>query len=154
MNQENLLEHIKKVFPGAEATENTDRASVEIKAEDIVKFMEIAKSDSELKFDMLRDHMAIDWLEDGVFELSYLLFSSQINHSLFVSAKIPRENPVIPTISSVYKIAEYQEREVYDLFGILYDEHKDLRRLFLEDDWEGFPLRKDYKDDFMLDRPK
>ena len=65
-----------------------------------------------------------------------------------------RDAPVAPTVSRSWPAAEWQEREAYDLMGILYDEHPDLRRLFLEDDWQGFPLRKDYRDPDMLEFPK
>ena len=105
---------------------------------------------------MLLDHLAIDWLEEETpcFELVYQLYSLTHNHYLMVSVRLPRDNPVVSTVSSIWACAEFQEREVYDLFGVLYDEHPDLRRLFLEDDWEGFPLRKDYKDDFIMEQPK
>ena len=89
-------------------------------------------------------------IAENEFELLYRLYSLKTLAMLVVFTSIPRENPVIPTVSSVWRIAEWQEREVYDLFGILYDNHPDLRRVFLEDAWEGFPLRKDYQDDFML----
>jgi NADH:ubiquinone oxidoreductase subunit C len=59
---------------------------------------------------------------------------------------------VIGTVSDLWKAAEYFEREVFDLFGITFENHPDLRRLFLEDDWVGYPLRKDYKDAFTLER--
>jgi NADH:ubiquinone oxidoreductase subunit C len=67
--------------------------------------------------------------------------------------KVPRQNPIAPSVHLLWPIAEWQEREVYDLFGVKYAGHPDLRRLFLEDDWKGFPLLKDYKDDFTLERP-
>jgi len=105
------------------------------------------------KFDMLKSHTCVDWPEEEEFELITLLFSTTSLQHIWVSARVPRTNPVISTISHIWPIAEFQEREVYDLFGILYENHKDLRRLFLDDDWEGFPLRKDFKDDFMLERP-
>ena len=95
----------------------------------------------------------MDWLAEEKFELVYQLFSLKYNRYLMVSVFIPRDKPEIPTVSSVFPIAEWQEREVYDLMGIIYTDHPDLRRLFLEDDWVGYPLRKDYEDDFMLDRP-
>jgi NADH-quinone oxidoreductase subunit C len=63
---------------------------------------------------------------------------------------VPRDAAVVPSLASVWPIAEWQEREVYDLMGILYADHPDLRRLFLDDDWQGFPLRKDYEDDYIL----
>jgi NADH:ubiquinone oxidoreductase subunit C len=72
---------------------------------------------------------------------------------VYVVTSVARDNPLVPTVMDIWPIAEWQEREVYDLFGVLYDGHPDLRRLFLEDDWVGFPLRKDYEDDFMLEPP-
>ncbi|MBU1920404.1 NADH-quinone oxidoreductase subunit C, partial [bacterium] len=80
----------------------------------------------------------------------YQLYSTKFHHYLMLSVKVDREHPVVPSVSSVWRIAQWHEREVYDLFGVLYDNHPDLRRLFLEDDWQGHPLRKDYRDDFML----
>jgi NADH-quinone oxidoreductase subunit C len=56
-------------------------------------------------------------------------------------------------VSAIWAIAEWQEREVFDMFGVHYRQHPDLRRLLLDDDWQGFPLRKDYQDDFVLSRP-
>jgi len=97
-----------------------------------------------------KNSVADSSVADSEFELLYRLYSLKTLAMLVVFTTIPRETPVIPTVSSVWRIAEWQEREVYDLFGILYDNHPDLRRVFLEDAWEGFPLRKDYQDDFML----
>jgi NADH-quinone oxidoreductase subunit C len=71
-----------------------------------------------------------------------------------VSVSVPRANPVAPTVSTIWEIAQWQEREVYDLFGVRYEGHPDLRRLFLDDNWQGHPLRKDYQDDDMLELPK
>jgi|SaaInlStandDraft_5_1057022.scaffolds.fasta_scaffold108903_2 NADH-quinone oxidoreductase subunit C len=111
------------------------------------------KLHSEHKFDMLKSHTCVDWLEEGQFELISLLFSTTHLQHIWVSIRIPRDNPVIDTLSHIWPIAEFQEREVYDLFGVKYAGHTDLRRIFLEDDWVGFPLRKDYQDDFMLEKP-
>jgi NADH:ubiquinone oxidoreductase subunit C len=63
-----------------------------------------------------------------------------------------KAHPVVPTVSDLWKAAEFYEREVFDLFGIHFENHPDLRRIFLSDDWVGFPLRKDYKDTFTLER--
>ena len=82
------------------------------------------------------------------------LHSTIHGHSLFVTVVVPRDDPTVPTVSDVWPTAHWQEREAYDLLGILYDDHPDLRRLFLEDDWQGFPLRKDYHDDDMLELPQ
>ena len=82
--------------------------------------------------------------EQGHFECIYNLYSTTHGHRLLVSVSVPRDNPVVPSVASLWAIAEWQEREVFDLMGVLYDGHPDLRRLFLEDDWQGYPLRKDY----------
>lgn len=109
------------------------------------------RNEAGYNFAMLCDHTAIDRIDEGVFELVYRLYSLETRRMMMVSVSVPRENPVVPTLRDQWKIAEFQEREVYDLFGVLYDNHPDLRRVFLEDDWQGFPLRKDYKDEFVLE---
>jgi NADH-quinone oxidoreductase subunit C len=110
--------------------------------------------DPRLSFDMLCTHTAVDWLGEDRFELVYVLYSTKHRHYVTVSTSIPRDKPEASSVSSIWRIAEWQEREVYDLMGVLYSGHPDLRRMFLEDDWVGFPLRKDYKDDFMLGLPE
>lgn len=153
MNAESLLETVLALEVKARPREKCDRAAVIVESEVLVGFMRRLREEPSLAFDMLYTHTAIDWVAEGRFELIYQLYSLSHNHSLMVSTLIPRDRPVAPSVCSVFRIAEWQEREVYDLFGVLYEGHPDLRRLFLEDDWEGFPLRKDYKDDFMLERP-
>jgi len=137
-----------------QARVTANRPSVEVSADVLVGFMTRLKQESDLHFDMLCSHTVVDWLEEELFQLVYQLYSTRHQNYLQVSVFVSRDNPEVPSVSGVWKVAEWQEREAYDLFGILYDDHPDLRRLFLEDDWEGFPLRKDYKDDFMLDGPK
>jgi NADH-quinone oxidoreductase subunit C len=128
----------------------SDTPAVEVTPENLVKSLTTLRDSPDFAFALLIDHTAIDRIDDGQFELVYRLYSITTLAMLLVSTKIPRDNPVIATVCEIWRIAEWQEREVYDLFGVLYDNHPDLRRVFLEDDWKGFPLRKDYEDDFML----
>jgi NADH-quinone oxidoreductase subunit C len=123
-----------------------------IKPSKLSEFMQLVKEDNDLKFDILLDHTAVDYINENVFHLVYHLYSSVYNHQVIILVEIPRDKPVISTLCNIWKIAEWQEREVFDLFGILYNNHPDLRRIFLEDDWVGFPLRKNYKDNFMLEK--
>ncbi|QEG01968.1 NADH-quinone oxidoreductase subunit C 1 [Stieleria maiorica] len=134
--------------------ENADRAAVVVEAAALPAILRRLRDEPEFAFAQLLDHVAVDWIDREQFELVYHLYSFKHKHFLFVSVFIPREDPRVPTVCRLYPVAEWQEREVYDLFGVLYEDHPDLRRLFLEDDWIGFPLRKDYQDDFMLDRPR
>lgn len=79
------------------------------------------------------------------FEMNYVFFSYSKNDMLVIRTNIDRELPVIDSISKVFKSAEWEEREAYDMFGIKFDGHPDLRRLLLPEDWPGHPLRKDFK---------
>lgn len=107
------------------------------------------KENPETKMDYLFCETAVD-RKDG-FHIVYNLTSSVFRHSVMLRVILAdKVNPSIPTVSDVWKAAEYYEREIFDLFGIRFDNHPDLRRIFLEDDWIGYPLRKDYKDDFTI----
>lgn len=154
MNPENLLSAVIALEPLAERQERCDRPAVRVPSEALFKLMQRLHDEPELAFDMLCTHTAIDYPPENRFDLVYQLYSVKHGHYLMVAASIPRDKPEASSVSSVWRIAEWQEREVYDLFGVLYVGHPDLRRLFLDDDWKGFPLRKDYKDDFMLEPPE
>ena len=120
----------------------------------VEKLHEVAtslKENPQTKMDYLFCQTAVD-RKDG-FHVVYHLTSSEYPHSVVLRVVLPdKANPTIPTVSDIWPAAEYYEREVFDLFGIRFENHPDLRRLFLEEDWVGYPLRKDYKDSFTLDR--
>jgi NADH-quinone oxidoreductase subunit C len=152
MEKPALLDTVMALHPGVKPLEEgVDRPSVVVPPSALLDVAKKLHDTEDLRFDMLCSHTAVDRIEAGQFELIYQLYSTKFRHYLMLSVTVSRENPVVPSVSSVWKIAEWQEREAYDLFGVLYENHPDLRRLFLEDDWEGYPLRKDYKDDFMLE---
>lgn len=125
-----------------------------LKVEKDLLFSFMTRLKNEFGFKVLSSHTVLDWVEQNQFELLYVVFAPETGTQIFISTLIEREQPVIPSLHQIWPIAEWQEREAYDLFGILYDNHPDLRRIFLDDDWNGFPLRKDYKDDFMLEAPE
>jgi NADH-quinone oxidoreductase subunit C len=79
-------------------------------------------------------------------ELIYHLYSIPFNRSLALKVILPRDNPRVPSLSSVWKSANWLERETFDMYGIIFENHPDLRRILMPADWEGFPLRKDYKE--------
>ncbi|MEI6970959.1 MAG: NADH-quinone oxidoreductase subunit C [bacterium] len=149
-----LISAVTRLEAAAQPREKVNMPAVVIPSAIVPDFMRTMRDDPQLAFDMLCTHTAVDRIGEGRFELLYVLYSTKHRHSLTVSAMIPRENPEVGSVSGVWAVAEWQEREVYDLLGVLYANHPDLRRLLLEDDWKGFPLRKDYKDDFMLELPK
>jgi NADH:ubiquinone oxidoreductase subunit C len=154
MDAEALLEILIAAEPAARKRDKTNRPALQAPVEKLLPLMKRLRQDERLAFDLLLDHTAIDWLAEGRFELVYNLYSTIHGHSLMVFTSVPRDNPVAPTVSEIWPTAHWQEREVFDLFAVLYDDHPDLRRLFLDDDWKGNPLRKDYQDDSMLARPQ
>ena len=153
MEPSELQAAVVTLDPSHQVREKADRPAVAVTLECFLSTMKKLKEDPFFGFDMLCAHAAIDWPKEERIELVYQLYSTLNQHYLMISLSLPRANPVAPSVCSLWKIAEWQEREVYDLFGVLYSSHPDLRRVFLEDDWQGFPLRKDYQDDFILGRP-
>jgi NADH/F420H2 dehydrogenase subunit C len=109
------------------------------------------KEDPETRMDYLFSLTGVD-RKDG-FHVVYHL-SSTIHHHTIVLRVIlaDKANPSVATVSDLWAATEYFERETFDLFGIRFENHPDLRRIFLDDDWVGYPLRKDYKDSFTLER--
>jgi NADH:ubiquinone oxidoreductase subunit C len=149
----NIKEYITtKYSTYLESMQDDKLNKINIKKTSVAALMKHMNADKSLLFDMLLDHTAIDHIDNNNIEVIYYLYSTSYNRNIMLSVTLPRTNPKIHTVSHVWAIAEWLEREVYDFFGVLYINHKDLRRIFLEDDWIGFPLRKDYKDYFMLEK--
>jgi NADH-quinone oxidoreductase subunit C len=86
-----------------------------------------------------------DRVAEGDFGVAYHLYSYEHEHKFALQLRVPRGNPVVPTVSHVWTTAMWHEREAFDLLGIRFDGHPDLRRILLEEGWEGHPLRKDYQ---------
>ncbi|MDP2183188.1 MAG: NADH-quinone oxidoreductase subunit C [Actinomycetota bacterium] len=105
----------------------------------------------DLGFDRLGMVTAVDHGES--FEMVYRLTSRSMSAGIFLKCHVPRSNPVTASLVPLWPAALWQEREVFDLFGIHFEGHPDLRRIFLPEDWVGHPLRKDYVDDRMIKRP-
>lgn len=87
------------------------------------------------------------------FEMVYRLHSPDIHAGLFLKCAVPRTDPKVRSMVDLWPAADWSEREVYDLFGIEFEGHPDLRRIMLPDDWVGHPLRKDYVDEYTIPRP-
>lgn len=106
---------------------------------------EFLRSDAEFAFTYLSDVTGVDGFpNEPRFELNYHLLSLQRRETLRLRVRVPGENPTIQSVVPVWPTANWHEREIFDLFGIRFEGHPDLRRMLLPDDWEGYPLRKDY----------
>ncbi len=104
------------------------------------------KETQGLQFDFCEDLTAVDWPKRNVIEVVVHLVSYPLRHTLKLKAETDRATPVIDSLTPVWKTADWFEREVYDLFGVTFTGHPDLRRIMLPDDWIGHPLRKDYQE--------
>jgi NADH-quinone oxidoreductase subunit C len=119
--------------------------AVIIAKEDIVGVCRILQENPLLYFDMLSCVTGIDnGPEAGTMEIAYNLYSIPFDVHLMVKTVVPRDSPRIDSVSVIWKTANWHEREIFDLYGIHFINHPDLRRILLPADWEGFPLRKDY----------
>ena len=115
------------------------------------QLIETAEELRALGFDRLGMVTAIDRQE--WFTLVYRVASRSLSAAVFLKTRVPREDAHLDSLCGVWPAANWQEREVFDLFGIVFDGHPDLRRILLPEDWVGYPLRKDYEDDRIIRRP-
>lgn len=106
--------------------------------------MQSLRTSTELNFNYLFCLTCVDWKTH--LTMVYHLSSTDHRESIVVKVKLDRENPTIDTVCHIWRTAEFHEREVFELFGVKFNNHPDLRNLILPDEWIGFPLRKDYED--------
>ena len=143
----NIREKISTVLPDA-VIEDGDIMQVTVPDAKWHDFAKTLRDDSELAFDFLVTIVGMDWKENGMGCIYYL---ASTRHNERISVKVmatgDRERPFIHSIHDLWAIATVFEREVYDFFGIIFINNPDMRRLFLNLDWKGFPLRKDYNED-------
>ncbi|UII21281.1 NADH-quinone oxidoreductase subunit C [Fulvivirga ligni] len=129
-----------------EVNELSSPKMIVINAEDLIQVAESLYSNESLFFDMLSCITGVDnGPEANTMEVIYNFYSIPFEHALMLKVVLPREKPVVASMVSIWKTADWHERETYDLLGIHFEGHPDLRRILLPADWEGHPLRKDYK---------
>jgi len=132
---------LEEQFPGSiiEPSQN----SLVVKSESLLEVATFLKTTPGLDFDYLTSVTAVDYYD--YFEVVYQLTSIKHNHSLVVKTRCyDRDNPSVPSVVSLWRGADFQEREIYDLMGISFDGHPNLKRIFLWEGFQGHPLRKDY----------
>ena len=150
MTNEALQNLISTWIPELEFTEEKSQfLNITVPSEQLHQLMTQLKSNSETNFDYLFCLTGMDWGKElGVV---YHLESTTHRHQLVVKVKTEdRENPTVDTVCDIWRTAEFHEREVFDFFGIKFTNHPNLKRLFLTEEWDGFPLRKDYVDEINM----
>jgi NADH-quinone oxidoreductase subunit C len=113
-----------------------------VQAEALLDICSYLHGDHELAMDCLSNQTGVD-RKDCV-EVVYHLFSYHYRHEAVLKVRLPRENPVVATVEGIWKSANWMEREIFDLLGVTFEGHSDMRRILMPEDWPGFPLRKDF----------
>jgi NADH-quinone oxidoreductase subunit C len=144
MSNEELKIRLTELIPSAVFEEGNEWLTINVESSNWKPFAQQLHSEENLNFDYLFCLTCIDWKTH--LTMVYHLTSTIHRHTLVIKSKLERNNPEIETVSDIWRTAEFHEREVYDLFGVKFLHHPDLRRLILTDDFEGYPLRKDFED--------
>ncbi len=145
MDKQQIIEIIGGWGINAELNDTRQNLEILVPANNLHEIALKLKNSPELQFDFLLSATAVDWTTH--FTTVYHLTSSNLHHVVVLKTNLSdRENPEVDTLSDIWATADSQEREIFDLFGIKFRNHPDLRRLFLDEGW-GFPLRKDYTDE-------
>lgn len=148
MNAQEIHAALKAKFGeavGALSEEKVD-AFATVKPEAIVDLCRFARDEASLAFDYCEDITGIDWPARNCIEVVYHLFSLTHRHAMVLKVEADRANPSVPTVEGVWKAANWLEREIFDMLGVNFPGHSDMRRILLPDDWVGHPLRKDYQE--------
>lgn len=147
MDIEPVFTAIKTRFPEAITGSHIFRNELTliVKKDSIVDIARFLKEDEALDFDFLSDLCGVDRVAtDNVFEVVYHLYSLKKNHRIRLKVHVPSDDPCLSTVTGIWKTADWHERETYDMFGIAFEGHPDLRKILTPEDFEGYPLRKDY----------
>ena len=145
MTNEELKNLILDKIPETEFHEGIQYLEITVPSSKLYSIASELKLNTETTFDYLFCLTGVDWTEHLM--VVYHLKSTNHGHQIVLKSKLEnRENPEIDSVCDLWKTAEFHEREVYDFFGIIFKNHPDLRRIFLEDDRVGWPMRKDFQD--------
>ena len=148
MDSDALIASLQQAVPGArvERAPSVDaQPTIYVTREDLPAVARALRDTPDLAFGLLAELTAVDfWPRAPRYELVYLLVSIGNRQRLRMKVRLSDDEPHVETVTGIWPAANWLEREVWDLFGIVFDGHPDPRRLLMPDDWEGHPLRKDY----------
>ena len=168
MDAAQIVALLREAVPDAavDAAPSIDMPAIDVDREHLVEICQVLRDDPALQFVFLSDVTAVDHLPvEPRYEMVYHLASLGEAYKspgatsavpparLRMKVRVPGADPRVPTVTSVYPTAGWPEREVFDLFGVHFDGHRDLRRVLMPEDWEGYPLRKDYPVQIRQDTP-
>ena len=135
-----IASQIEEKFPGS--VEESSEDSLVVKSDSLLSVATFLKNGDNLKFDYFNYVTAVDYF--SYFEVVYQLTSLEHNHTIIIKTRCDRDNPAVPSVVGLWQGADFQEREIYDLMGITFEGHPNMKRIFLWEGFQGHPLRKDY----------
>ena len=146
MEAKEIYSRLERQFPGKVSgfQDEVFDPCLHVERQSIVEVCRYLRNDPELRFEVLSDLTALDLPKENKLQVVYHLYSYSMRHQIVLKVDLPREEPNVSTMEGVWKAANWFEREVFDLFGVIFEGHSDLRRIMLPEDWVGHPLRKDY----------
>jgi NADH-quinone oxidoreductase subunit C len=142
-----VVEKLKAQFADGvqEVSEAHGELTVVVSREQIVEICRWLKTDPDLRYDLLLDVAGVDYLGRELrFEVVYHLYSLPFNSRLRLKVRVPEGDAIVPSVVSIWSTANWHEREAFDMLGIRFSGHPDLRRIYMPDDYPGHPLRKDF----------
>ena len=145
--KELISQKLQANFPEAELefSEFRNELSIKFNKKFVIPICKFLKEDSELEFLLCEDVTAVDWAKrKNRFTVVYHIFSLKHNFRLVLKADVDESDCAIDTVSSVWKTSNWQERETYDMYGIKFKNHPDLRRIYMPEEFEYYPLRKEF----------
>jgi NADH-quinone oxidoreductase subunit C len=146
-NLEELVGKVKETFPQAieETAVYRDEHTIRVKRSHLLEVARFLRDDPSCSFDFLSDLCGVDYMGRAPrFEVVYHLYSMRHRHRLRMKTSPPDDDLTVPSVVSVWKTADWHERECYDLLGITFSDHPDLRRILTPDGFKEYPLRKDF----------
>lgn len=144
---EELIEIVEEEFEEAvlDSHSRLGNDTVVVEKSSVPEVVRFLKETPEADMNFLRNISCVDYHQRVPrFEVVYILYSTEHGHMLMVRAPVKEDDPTVPTISHLFRCAQWIEREVYDMYGVEFSDHADLRRVLLYEEFEGYPLRKDY----------
>jgi NADH-quinone oxidoreductase subunit C len=152
LSKEELIEMIQAIEPNAEPYEHRDQLTVKVSKDSIVNVAKELKESDKTSFDMLTDITAIDWNETSDrFDVVYFFWSNKYKQRVRLKVPVSENNCNCPTVTGIWESANWYEREVYDMYGIKFEGHPNLRRFYMPEDYNDpdsgepiYPLRKDF----------
>jgi NADH-quinone oxidoreductase subunit C len=150
---EEIAEKLRQRFPAMEVRRNDDSTPILVVPQERYReIAEVLRSDPELDFDYLEFQTCTDRPPQQLDFLAFFYSYTQ-HHRIGLKLIMDRMHPSLPSLSDLWANADWNEREIFDLFGVVFHNHPDLRRIMMPEDWEGYPLRKDYMHPNLVNRP-